>query len=241
MPDSTNSAAPATGPAAVLQFLTDNFAVVSGIAVVGGIGLSTIFLSAYLSYFDWHLLWFVQYTDILTFGLIAVGVVGGSLLFLQSASQTLIGVFTFGMAGKRRWLIGLGLFVIAIVGLNVWDSIHRGEGYFHILFGALVLALGIVFILQMVLLAKAGKWPTATQITYTMVLIVTSTACLGQWLANSVSETSQFDQDVNFKNGSLTDAKLVMVMARQSIFLKDSVLYAIPTADIEQFRTAGKK
>jgi hypothetical protein len=77
MPDSPGSATPPIGPSAVFQFLRDNFAVLSGLAVVGGIGLSTIFLSAYLSFFDWHLLWFVQYTDILTFGLIAVGIIGG--------------------------------------------------------------------------------------------------------------------------------------------------------------------
>jgi len=92
----------------------------------------------------------------------------------------------------------------------------------------------------MFVLVKAGKWPDAAQVMYAMVVVITSTVCFGQWLAYSVSETSEFDQDVQFKNGTLTDAKLVIVMTRHTIFQKDSVLYAIPTADIEQFKTAGK-
>jgi hypothetical protein len=240
MPDDTNSAAPPLGAGPVFQFLRDNFAVISGLAVVAGIGLSTIFLSAYLSFFDWHLLWFVQYIDILSFGLIAVRIVGGSLIFLQAATQTIIAVFRIGGASKKRYLIGFAIFLLAIVGFNVWGSIHRGEGYFHILFGALALVLGVLFFLLMFVLVKAGKWPDAAQVMFAIVVIITGTVCFGQWLAYSVSETSEFDQDVQFKNGTLTDAKLVIVMTRHTIFQKDSVLYPIPTADIEQFKTAGK-
>jgi len=229
------------GPAGILQFLRENFIAISGLAVVGGIGLSTIFLSAYLSVFDWHLLWFVQYADILTFGLIAIGIIGGSFLFLQTAAQTLIGVFSFYSEIKRWWFIGLGgLFVLAIVGFDVWGSIHQGEGYFHVLFGVLAIALGIVLILLFVAHVKSGKWPNAIQVTFTMILVITSTVCFGEWLAYSVLETSQFDQDVKFKNGILNDAKLVIVMTRHSIFQKDGVLYAISTADIEQLRMKGK-
>ena len=114
------------------------------------------------------------------------------------------------------------------------------QGYYHILFGAVTIALGVFFMLAMVALAKAGKWPNAAQVTYSVVVIVTITVCFGEWLAYSVSETTQFDQDVTFKNGSLNDAKLVIVMTRHTIFQKDNVLYAIPTADIEQLKTTGK-
>lgn len=127
MSDSSNKAAPPVQPGAIFQFLRENFAVISGLAVVGGIGLSTIFLSAYLSFFDWHLLWFVQYTDILTFGLIAVGIIGGSLIFLQNSAQTIITALRIDGEKKRWYLIGFGLLLLAILGLNVWSSIHRRD------------------------------------------------------------------------------------------------------------------
>ena len=106
MSDATNS--PADQPmlrvrltvSQILQGIKENFVVVSALAFAIGVALATTFLAAYLSVFDWHLMWFVQYTDILTFGLIAVGVISGSLTFIQSASQTVIGLF--GMSGWSR-------------------------------------------------------------------------------------------------------------------------------------------
>jgi hypothetical protein len=46
-------------------FLRDNFSVVSGLAV-GGVALSITFLFSYLSVFDWHLIVFIQYVDVIT-------------------------------------------------------------------------------------------------------------------------------------------------------------------------------
>ena len=64
----------------VLQLVKDNFAIISGAAVVIGVALAITFLTAYLLVFDWHLLWFVQYTDILKRSqLSALGLVAGAL------------------------------------------------------------------------------------------------------------------------------------------------------------------
>lgn len=237
MPDDANSPAPAIEPSTVFQFLRENFAVISGLAIVGGIGLSTIFLAIYLSSFNWHLFWFVQYTDILTFGLIAVGIVGCSLIFLQATAQAIIAAYRIGGASKRWYLIGFALLLLAIVGWNVWDSAHQGEGYFHILFGALALGLGVFFLLLMFLHVRAAKWPNATQVLYVVVVIITCAASISQWLAYSISETSEFDQDVVLKSETITDAKVIIVLSRFTILLKDKMLHVVPTADITQFQT----
>ena len=103
----------------VLQFLKENFALVSAIAALIGIALSTTFLAAYLSVFDWHLLWFVQYTDVITFGLLAIGIITGSLTFIQASAQTVLGLF--GMKGRARWTHGIFLayFIALIVGFEI--------------------------------------------------------------------------------------------------------------------------
>ena len=102
-------------PIATFQILKDNFAVVSGLAVVGGVGLGTIFLYTYLSVFGWHLIWFVQYADILTFGLVAVGVIGGSLIFLQAVTQTFLDISGFSAKAKRWWLAISGLALLGLL------------------------------------------------------------------------------------------------------------------------------
>jgi hypothetical protein len=58
-----------------LKAVRENFVLLSAGTALLGVTLSATFLAAYLSVFDWHLIWFVQYTDIITFGLLAVGVV----------------------------------------------------------------------------------------------------------------------------------------------------------------------
>jgi hypothetical protein len=46
--------------AQALQFIKDNFVLVSAAALPIGVALATTFLASYLSVFDWHLMWFVQ-------------------------------------------------------------------------------------------------------------------------------------------------------------------------------------
>ena len=150
MSNETNNAAqpppPATpaSPSATFQFIKENFSAISSVAIVGGIGLATIFLYAYLSVFDWHLIWFVQYADIITFGLIVVGTIGGSLIIFQSLAQTLLDIGSLSRKSKWFCLIGLGFISLAIIAVNINDAVRQREGYLHILFGALVFALGLI-------------------------------------------------------------------------------------------------
>jgi hypothetical protein len=73
-----------------------------------------------------------------------------------------------------------------------------------------------------------------------MFFAILNTICFGQWLGFSVKETSEFNQDVYLKDQTLNNAKLVIVMSRHTVLLKDGVLYVVPTADVTKFRTAGK-
>jgi hypothetical protein len=73
-----------------------------------------------------------------------------------------------------------------------------------------------------------------------LLLLVLGAGSLGRWLGQSVEETTAFNQDVYFKDQSLNNVKLVIVMTRHAVLLKDSVLYVVPTGDITKFRTADK-
>lgn len=223
----------------LLQAIKDNFVLVSGAAVIIGTGLATIFLAAYLSVFDWHLLWFVQYTDILTFGLIAIGVISGSILFLQASVQAIISLFKLSAPSRKRWLVGLCITVLGIVAFNVWGSVRQGEGSLHILFGTLVIALGLIVILQIIGYAAGGILPGATQSAYLLILLVMSAVYCGQWLGYSVLESGKL-LDVKIKDGTISGVKLIIVMARHTILLKDGETVVVPTSDIGEFRTTSK-
>ena len=70
-------------------FFRENFTVISGVAVICGITFAIIFLFSYLSAFSLgDLSSSVEYVDVITFGIIAVGVASGSLL---AVSNTRVG------------------------------------------------------------------------------------------------------------------------------------------------------
>lgn len=232
------SNASANSAVTALELLKDNFVVVSGLAAIIGMGLATLFLSAYLSVFDWHLLWFVQSTDIITFGLVAVGVIGGSILLINGIVQGLIAA---GIQTDKPHHKAISILVVVgsifLTSQIYTEHLKPDTHYFHIFFGwgTIGLSIGLIFIFANYI--RFRRWPNATQLVGLLIAVVSGTICFGQWLGYSVLESSQFDQDVYSKSGTLNGAKLIIVMSRHTILMKDKIIYAVPTADIAQFRT----
>lgn len=242
--DATVPEPPSEAPAPVqsvnvtrtLQFLRENFTVVSAVALVTGIALATLFLFSYLSAFDWHLIWLVQYQDVLSFGLIAVAILGSSIAALNSYFYMGLNAKSLGM----RWVVGMAVVVILLITWSIWSSIINHEGYFHVI-SAVLLASGVViFLYGIVRHLQSSRWPGSVQAISLMILAVILTSQGGRLLAEWVLETNQFVENVQIKNQNLKDAKLVIVMSRFSVFLKDNVLHVYPTADITELQTDHK-
>lgn len=222
----------------ILAALKDNFVLVSAAAVLVGIALSATFLASYLSVFDWHLIWFVQYPDIITFGLLAVGIVSGSVTFIQGLAQTVLN----GKTAKQRrsGLIAVGLLAVFGITLNVWGAVHSGQAYFHIITGFLAFGTPLVVIYIIASHVEGRTQPTGIQWLFILLLIIGGAGTLGRWLGETVQETSDFNQDVYIKDQTLNGVKVVIVMSRHTVLLKDKVLYVVPTGDITKFQTADK-
>jgi hypothetical protein len=226
----------------VLQGVRENFAVISGVIVVLGIGLATVFVSAYLTVFDWHLIWFVQYTDILTFGLIGVGVLGGSTILIQSFAQSVLQFKVWD--DQRKWkgiLIFLGFWAFFYILQMFLEHLRPEPHYQYITSAWLSIIAAISLIVTPILYYRLGMWPNAGQVLAIVISALFGALSFGQWLGYSVLYTSQFDQDVTFKGGTLNGAKLVATLSRNTILMKDGVVYVIPTADVTQFRNAAKR
>jgi hypothetical protein len=124
--------------------------------------------------------------------------------------------------------------------LSIWGAVHSGQGYFHILSGVVVFGSAVTLILIVASHVEAHTLPTAVQCMFMLLLLVTTAAGLGRWLGESAQEAANFNQDVYLKNQLLNNVKLVIVMSRHTVLLKDGVLYVMPTGDITRFRTADK-
>lgn len=229
---------PAIKAAQVLSFIKDNFTLVSAAAVLIGVTLSTTFLAAYLSVFDWHLLWFVQYTDIITFGLLAVGVIGGCLVLIQGTAQTVLIVFKMEGGTTRKQTISFGLLALTMLALRLLAAWLNDEGYFHIFVGAGVLVLVLMIIWEVVRYITTATMPNLINGFFLCLAVAFTAIGLGQWLGYSVRESSKA-QDIVLKNKTLPDMRVVIVMSRHTVLFKDDDLFVVPTADITEFKVKG--
>jgi hypothetical protein len=127
---------------------------------------------------------------------------------------------------------------VALLAGEIFVTVRHGEAFFHLLFGAGVIAFGISLVLMGAVLVRNMRLPSARQVIGVMIILVGGTFGLGQWLGYSVEESSQFDQDVYLKDETIKSAKLVIVLARYTVLLKDRLLYVVPSGDIIRFQTS---
>jgi hypothetical protein len=226
---------PTLTAAEILLAIKDNFVVLSAVAAVVGITFATTFFGAYLAVFDWRLLWYVQYTDVLTFGVIAIGVISGSLATLQSFTQTILNVKNMEGRRKRWWIVGICLVVGFSTASNVWTAIHNGQPYTHILLGYAVLGFGLLIVLVVIFLISAGKWPTAVQCVMLMVSCTMWCLSFGQWLGLTVQQVGK-EVEIVVKDKNLSGVKIIAILARHTMLLQNNVILVVPTADISEFK-----
>jgi hypothetical protein len=94
---------------------------------------------------------------------------------------------------------------------------------------------GIWLLVSMFEIIAQGTRPLPRQVSLIIFFAIFNAIILGQWFGFSVTETSAFTQDVFLKDQTIEKAKLVIVMSRDAVLLKDGVLVIVPTADITKF------
>jgi len=237
---------PIGGPTTTLRTIRENFAVISGFSVVIGLGLSITFLSAYLAVFDWHLLWYIQYTDIITFGLIAIGTISTSFISINWLVQGVLNLKLLHEPSewKRAWKgpTAFVLFWILLYAGQMYLEHLKPEPHYQYITSAWFSIIAAVSLpTTIALYTRYGIWPTIGQMTGIMVAAVFGTLSFGQWLGGSILYFDKFDQDVFAKNETVKDAKVIAVLSRHTLVMKDKVIYAFPTADVLKFATTSSK
>jgi hypothetical protein len=222
----------------VIQGMRDNFVLISAAAVITGVVLASVFLAAYLQVFDWHLILFVQYTDIITVGLIAVGIISGSLLFLVNAVMIINNIVTSEGKNRRSQIIIIGVLVALGVAFNLWGAVKGGEGYFHILDGLVVQFIGVAILWLVWSHFKAGVMPRPMDFGRIAFLLIVGAGATGNWLGHSILEVGR-PIDIKVKETTLNGVKLIVELSRHTILLKEHDIYIVPTADIAQIHSVA--
>ena len=118
---------------------------------------------------------------------------------------------------------------------------HAGPNphYFHLGAGWAAIFSAVVLVPVIASHFKVGTWPTIPQSFGILFGAITATAALGNWVALTVAESSEIAQDVVTKDETHSGVRVVIVMSRHTVLLKDGNLLVVPTADITQFKGKG--
>jgi hypothetical protein len=127
-----------------------------------------------------------------------------------------------------------------IVAFQIYGEYASGRSnHFHIAAGWVTIFVVLMFLLTIASHFDSGTWPTITQSIAILFGAIVGTTSFGQWVALTVAESPEITQDVVTKDQTFSDVKVVIVMSRHTVLLKDDNLLVIPTADITQFKGKG--
>jgi hypothetical protein len=141
---------------------------------------------------------------------------------------------------RRRWTIALAIVILLFLALEIWSAVSQRQGYFHVISGVTLVGTVLLMIFLALRFLQVGTWPTLGQAGGLLLIAVFIAFGFGKWVADLVMESNVFDQNVRLRDQAINNAKLVIVLSRFTVLLKDNELHVVPTADIIEFHSAHK-
>jgi hypothetical protein len=217
-------------PMTVLQFAKEYFVLVSALVVVTGVFLATVFLYGYLSVFDWHLIWIVQYQDILTFALVAVGLVAGFSTLVPIVLQTLQTGFT--KENLVSVLAGVSGIII-VLGLSIFAEYSSPDPHYQrFVFAGMSITSLVGLAIFISVPASFPRWPGPLEAAWIFAFGILVPFSLGQCLGYYILEERGLGYDIYMKNETLAGARIVMATSHHMIVYSNKIIYIVPTNDV---------
>jgi hypothetical protein len=221
-----------------VEFTTKHFAMVSGVTALVAYLIGTVFLYSYLSFFDWRLIWLVEYADVIKFGLVAFACL--------SSFAALFWVFGFDATRMRKMEGRLVLILILTVGLILLPTLVLRLWYEHRTFpepqyAFWTLTFGAVFVVFTTITILARSFSgfarySGLDAIGDATLVLTTASVLGMTLAVWVRDVGGFEQDVTVNNHLLEKAGVIFVSPHHTVLYANSATIIIPTGSITRIQ-----
>lgn len=221
-----------SGPIVSHSLLTSSVGLVSTVALLLAVLVSTIFLYAYLSVFDQHLMWIVEYSDILKVGLVAVAVMSGFAFWLYSVIDD---VYHWVTTETRSVKLAKRFSPVPLlVSLSLWLYVDYKFAEPHY-------ALHIYFHLSILLLALLAYWTinlgksfpniNFSDLTYYVFLCIVTISIFGRTFAYYVRDSEGFRHNVTIKNEEIPNLGVIMLTSHHAVLYSDQVI-VVPMSDV---------
>jgi hypothetical protein len=225
-----------------LEFLSRHLGALTAIATVLSATFAMAFLFSFLSVFDWTLIWIIEYTDIIKFGLISFALVSGYTYF------TLF-IFRSAKAYRQDNWYGFGFliaFVLLVHGVRLYHdvccSVAPAKEY-HILqlfswVAVIVSARRFVDICDVCSKGQVNARQIATEYVFVICLCVLFGRTYGLYLRDN----STVFHDVAIKRDDdvkiFRKAKILLVTSHHFVITGDDRTAIIPSGDVVEVDSA---
>jgi hypothetical protein len=229
-PTQPKDAQPIPKPKELFEFASKHFVLFSALSIIAGVVVATIGLYAYLSVFDWHLIWVIEYGDILKFGLVALAAISGSAALIGSMLDI---VYAWLKTKRKSTLIGLVVILTLGFAANlIVDYYSNTPTYLKHVFWYLS-ALSLLWVLT--ILAKEMENPRSISVRRAVDHFLTLVVVITVWGGTygvTVRDSWGFKRDVYTLQGSIRDVGLVMITSRYVVLYDGDHSIIIPVGDV---------
>jgi hypothetical protein len=227
----------------MIDFLTKNFALVSAAITVLSACMVMVFLFAYLSVFDWNLIWIVEYSDIIKFSLIGVAFTSGSAFFVFTIFDHAHKWLIVDIKQRRTIIIWFLSMYVLLLAFNLYNDIYVASnptiGY-HI-YASLAYVFLILFAISCMEIykLKAGENISLWWVGQTLCSLIILIGFFGRAYGLRIRDISDIRHEVIMREqGSwrhiFGDATIVLLTSHHTILKVGSTIVTLPSNDIAQ-------
>jgi hypothetical protein len=221
----------------VLENVRVNFALISALAGLTALLGSTVFLYGYLSVFDWRLIWVIEYSDVLKFGLIIFAVLTGYLFLIEGYARDAYRIAFSEDPKTRLWWTKLVtvMFLASFIPNILHDETHEEHYYMlHIMTHLSVLLIGGVTFMAV---QRFRNWKNSTARDWATdaILAIFIIPVFGQTFGYYTRDMDGFKHDVILKGVEMQDVGVVMITSHHTVLYSDKGdVIVVPSADVNQ-------
>ncbi|WP_441230073.1 hypothetical protein AB7828_10150 [Tardiphaga sp. 215_C5_N2_1] len=224
----------------MLDSLTRYFVAISALTVGLSSAVAMIMLSAYLSIFDWTLIWIIEYSDLAKLALVGTALASGIYITAFQYIQSIYDAYT----DKTKFRYFIFGFMILIWGLTTGRELYldyASNGPLYSYHLAKTLSWGLFLFIAFVGPSHLAdwtqrKWSVIGSDISMLTVFLGLTAATFAFYTRDVSENSH---EIKTKSATFDRTKIIMMLSHHVVFMVEKRVVVIPASDVVKIETVA--
>jgi hypothetical protein len=217
----------------MFDYLTKHFLVLSTITIAVGSAISMLVLSAYLSVFDWTLIWMIEYSDLTKLFLIGTALISSIITTLIWQAMDAYTWIVKKAPGRKKVLTVIVIMFLLLNGYSIYRDIRTDD--VRLMYHAFRTVSSLLFVWLVVRsFADYQSWILRhwTTILNDLAFLAFCLGIFGATFGYYVRDVSENTREVSTANEIFTDAKIIMILSHHVAFLSRQQVMVIPSTEI---------